>query len=156
MTKEELVEHLVKDCEQPRDVVTDLLLSFGDAVAAALGRGEPLFMPGLGRLIPRLTFRKSAGGKRAPYITGYWSLEPELAARLAALALQVKATGTIPDGVATPLRHWLYQGMGWELEGAKRNHPSRKASGGLPPLAGKTAAGGKGQRAKRKGRKGRT
>lgn len=134
MTHEQLIEHLVKDCEQPRDVVKDFLLSLADYVGAALGRGERVALPGVCRLVPRLGF---SNGDPVMYVTSH--VDDEIRGPLEALARSIKAAGAVPPDVETPLRQWLHKGMGWPMEGKKQSR-----------VEGRSARGGQGSRAKRR------
>lgn len=81
MTGTELTERLSADCEQPIDVVQDLLQALADRVGVELAKGQAVTLPGLGRLTPAVVRRN--GG---PVAVVTWSTGPELAATIAPLA----------------------------------------------------------------------
>jgi hypothetical protein len=50
VTGEELVQHLARDCEQPRDVVLDILRALADTVESELQARRSVTLPGLGSI----------------------------------------------------------------------------------------------------------
>lgn len=80
MTRD-LIRHLAQECEQPEDVIQDILQALRDRLGAELARGQVAAIPSLGRLTPAVVNRN--GG---PVAVVTWSTAPELAAQIAPLA----------------------------------------------------------------------
>jgi hypothetical protein len=96
MTIDELVLRLTRECEQSRDVVTDILQALADLAAAELAAGRRVQLPGLGSLKVGLQLRGDP-----PQAVVTWASAPELSrAMAAARAAQIAAAPPSPAAEA--------------------------------------------------------